>query len=120
MVLADKIKTLDDKIKANQAQYREAAKISALTSKQLTKHDYLTGDRGVATWGGEQEGHAPSPTLQFQNQTNSYSYKHQGYCFLQVFRNCMDQKFYDFCRVCYNFWTIYRGFSFFFSEKVRY
>ena len=52
MVLADKIKTLDDKIKANQAQYREAAKISALTSKQLTKHDYLTGDRGVATWGG--------------------------------------------------------------------
>ena len=36
MTLADEIKILDDKIKANQAQYnlhREAAKISALSSK---------------------------------------------------------------------------------------
>ena len=38
MTLIDKIKVLDDKIKANQAQYnldREAAKISALSSDEL-------------------------------------------------------------------------------------
>ena len=38
MTLADELKILDDKIKANQAQYdlgREAAKISALSSKDL-------------------------------------------------------------------------------------
>ena len=38
---------LDDKIKANQAQYnldREAAKISALSSKELDKYEYLTGE----------------------------------------------------------------------------
>ena len=43
----DEIKILDDKIKANQAQYdldREAAKISALSSKELEKCEYLTGE----------------------------------------------------------------------------
>ena len=38
MTLTDELKILDDKIKANQAQYdlgREAAKISALSSKDL-------------------------------------------------------------------------------------
>ena len=38
MTLTDKLKILDDKIKANQAQYdldREAAKISALLSRQI-------------------------------------------------------------------------------------
>ena len=47
MTLVDKIKTLDDKIKANQAQYdlgREAAKISALSAGKLEKHEYLNGD----------------------------------------------------------------------------
>ena len=47
MTLTDELKILDDKIKANQAQYdlgREAAKISALTSKDLLeKYEYLTG-----------------------------------------------------------------------------
>ena len=46
MTLTDELKILDDKIKANQAQYdlgREAAKISALSSKNLLeKHEYLT------------------------------------------------------------------------------
>ena len=40
MTLTDELKILDDKIKANQAQYdlgREAAKISALSSKDLLK-----------------------------------------------------------------------------------
>ena len=48
MTLTDEFKILDDKIKANQAQYdlgREAAKISALSSKDLLeKYKYLTGE----------------------------------------------------------------------------
>ena len=47
MTLTDQFKTLDDKIKANKAQYdldREAAKISALSSGKLEKYGYLTGE----------------------------------------------------------------------------
>ena len=46
MTLNDKLKILDDKIKVNQAQHdldREVAKISALSSKELDKYEYLTG-----------------------------------------------------------------------------
>ena len=45
MTLDGKIETLDDKIKANQAQYdldRKAAKTSALSSRELGKYEYLT------------------------------------------------------------------------------
>ena len=45
MILTDKLKILDDKIKGNQGQYdldREAAKISDLSSKNfLEKYEYL-------------------------------------------------------------------------------
>ena len=55
MSLTDELKILGDKIKANQDQYdlgREAAKISALSSKHLLeKYKYLTG---------EDLGHRPS------------------------------------------------------------
>ena len=55
MTLTDERKILDDKIKESQAQYnlgREAAKISALSSKNLLeKYKYLTG---------EDLGHRPS------------------------------------------------------------
>ena len=47
MTLTDEINILADKIKANQAQYnldREAAKISALSSGELEKNEYLTGE----------------------------------------------------------------------------
>ena len=48
MALTDEIKVLDDKIKANQAQYnlgRKAAKISPLSFKfLLEKYQYLTGE----------------------------------------------------------------------------
>ena len=47
MTLTEQVKILDDKIKANRAQYdldREAAKISALSSKDLEKCEYLTGE----------------------------------------------------------------------------
>ena len=48
MTLNNELKILEDKIKANQVQYdlgREAAKISALSSKDLLeKYEYLTGE----------------------------------------------------------------------------
>ena len=47
MILTDEIKIIDDKIKANQAQYDidiDAAKISALSSKELDKYEYLTSE----------------------------------------------------------------------------
>ena len=47
------VKILDGKIKANKAQYdldREAAKISALSSGELEKYEYLAGkDLGYRT-----------------------------------------------------------------------
>ena len=48
MTVNDQIKNLDHKIKSNQSQYdlgREAAKLSALSSKNLLdKYEYLTGE----------------------------------------------------------------------------
>ena len=47
MIVTDQIKTLDRKIKQNEEQYdldREAAKISALSSNNLDKYEYLTGE----------------------------------------------------------------------------
>ena len=47
MTLTDELNILDDKIKTNQAQYdldREAAKISALSPKELDQYEYLTGE----------------------------------------------------------------------------
>ena len=47
MTVTDQLKTLDRKIMSNKAQYdldREAAKISALSSKELDKYEYLAGD----------------------------------------------------------------------------
>ena len=46
MTLTDELKILDDKIKANQPQYdldRKAAKMSALSSKELDKYENLSG-----------------------------------------------------------------------------
>ena len=47
MTLTEQFKILEDKIKANGAQYdldREAAKIYALSSGELEKYEYLTGE----------------------------------------------------------------------------
>ena len=47
MRLTDEIKILKDNTKVNQAKYkldREAAKISALSSKELDKYEYLTDE----------------------------------------------------------------------------
>ena len=47
MTLTEQVKILDDKIKSSKAQYdldREAAKVSALSSKDSEKFEYLTGE----------------------------------------------------------------------------
>ena len=47
MTAADQIKILDRKTKPNEAQYgldRKAAKISALSSGNMDKYEYLTGE----------------------------------------------------------------------------
>ena len=47
MTVTDQLKIIDNKIKANQAQYdldRLAAKISAYSSGDLRKYEYLTGE----------------------------------------------------------------------------
>ena len=47
MTVTDQIKILDRKIVQNKAQYdldRKTAKISALSSNNLDKHEYLTGE----------------------------------------------------------------------------
>ena len=47
MTVTDQIKILDRKIMQNEAQYdldRKAAKISPLSSKNLDKYEYLTGE----------------------------------------------------------------------------
>ena len=47
MTVTDQLKIIDNKIKANQAQYdldRLTAKISAYSSGDLRKYEYLTGE----------------------------------------------------------------------------
>ena len=47
MTVNDQLKIIDNKIKANQAQYdldRLTAKISGLSSGELRKYEYLTGE----------------------------------------------------------------------------
>ena len=47
MTITEQVKMLDDKIKSNKAQYdldRQAAKTTALPSKDLEKYKYLTGE----------------------------------------------------------------------------
>ena len=47
MTSTDELQILDDKIKANQPPYdldREVAKISVLSSGELEKYEYLTGE----------------------------------------------------------------------------
>ena len=47
MTVTDQLKIIDNQIKANQAWYnldRLAAKISALSSSELRKYKYLTGE----------------------------------------------------------------------------
>ena len=47
MTLTEQLKGIDEKVQANKAPYdldKEAVKISALTSGELEKYEYLTGE----------------------------------------------------------------------------
>ena len=76
--------------------------------------------RGVATGGRDRE--VMAPLIQFTNQTRSksFNFKHQGYCFLCMFRNYTDQKFHDFYCVCYNFWSIYDKYECFLTTYEKF
>ena len=75
--------------------------------------------RGVAKRGAMPP--PPPPQIQFPYQTRStnFSFLHQEYCFLPMFRNYTDQKFHNIYRVCYNFWTIYGSISFFLTTMGK-
>ena len=69
MTVTDQIKILDRKILQNEAQYnldRKAAKISALSSNNLDKYEYLTSeDLGLKPSSVEQERFEYSPLGKF-------------------------------------------------------
>ena len=82
MTLTDDPEILDDKIKANQAQYhldREGAKISALSSKEMDKYEYLTGgDSGYKTGVVEQPKFEYSPLGRVFNKRLEKEAKKEG------------------------------------------
>ena len=102
MILTDELKILDDKIKANQGQYdlgREAAKISALSSKDLfEKYEYLTG---------EDLGHRPSAL-----EKTKFEYSPLGMSFSKAFKKDKDKSG-DKSKSDFNYDSIYRFYKFF-------
>ena len=72
MTVTDQIKILDRKIMQNEAQYnldRKAAKISVLSSNNLDKYEYLTGeDLGLKPSTVEQAKFEYSPFSKFFNK----------------------------------------------------
>ena len=82
MTVTDQIKTLDRKIMQNEAQYdldRKAAKISALSSNNLDKYEYLTGeDLGLKPNTVEQAKFEYSPLGKIFNKGLSDNDKKEG------------------------------------------
>ena len=82
MTVTDQIKILNRKIKQNEAQYdldRKAAKISALSSNNLDKYEYLTGeDLGLKPSTVEQEKFEYSPLGKIFNKGLSKDDKKEG------------------------------------------
>ena len=72
MTVTNKVKILDRKIMQNEAQYdldRKAAKISALSSNNFDKYEYLTGeDLGLKPSTVEQARFEYSPLSKFLNK----------------------------------------------------
>ena len=79
MTITDQIKILNRKIMQNEAQYdlhRKAAKISALSSNNLDKYEYLTGeDLGLKPSSIEQTKFDYSPLGKIFNQGFNGEYK---------------------------------------------
>ena len=82
MAVTDQIKILNRKIKQNEAQYdldRKAAKISALSSNNLDKYEYLTGeDLGLKPSTVEQAKFEYSPLGKIFNKGLSKEDKKEG------------------------------------------
>ena len=82
MTVTDQIKILNRKIKQNEAQYdldRKAAKISALSSNNLDKYEYLTGeDLGLKPSTIEQAKFEYSPLGKIFNKGLSKEDKEEG------------------------------------------
>ena len=82
MSVVDQVKILDRKIKQNEAQYdldRKAAKISALSSKNLPKYEHLTGeDLGYEPGALEQARFDYSPLSKFLNKGLTEEEKKEG------------------------------------------
>ena len=82
MTTTDQIKILDRKIMQNEAQYdldRKAAKISALSSNNLNKYEYLTGeDLGLKPSSIEQAKIEYSPLGKFFNKESDKDDKKEG------------------------------------------
>ena len=106
MTLSDELKILDDKNKANQAQYdlsRETAKIYALYSKDLLKkYKYLTG---------EDLGHTPSVL-----EKTKFEYSPLGMSLSKSFKkdnikNIANRKSDFNCDSKYNFYSFYKKYN---------
>ena len=82
MTVADQIKILDRKIKQNEAQYyldRKTAKISAFSSNNLDKYEYLTGeDLDAKPSTVEEERFEYSPLDRVFNRGLKYEYRKEG------------------------------------------
>ena len=93
MTVTDQIKILDKKIMQNEAQYdlyRKAAKISALSSNNLDKCEYLTGeDLGLKPDTIEQAKFEYSPLGKIFNKGLSENDKKEG--LLKKLKNIEDE-----------------------------
>ena len=93
MAVADQINILDKKIMQNEAQYdldRKAAKISALSSNNLDKYEYLTGeDLGLKPSTVEQAKFECSPLSKFLNKGLKEEEKEEGP--LKILKNIEDK-----------------------------
>ena len=82
MTVTDQIKILDRKIKQNEAQYdldRKAAKISALSSDNLDKYEYLTNeDLNYKPSTVDQEKFDYSPLNEFFNRRSKEEDEKEG------------------------------------------
>ena len=93
MTVTDQLNILNRKIKQNEAQYdldREAAKISALSSNNLDKYEYLTGeDLGLKPSTVEQAKFEYSPFGKIFNKGLSEDDKKEG--ILKIIKNIEDE-----------------------------
>ena len=80
MTITDQIKILNKKVMQNEAQYdRKVAKISALSSNNLDKYEYLTGeDLGLKPSTVEQAEFEYSPSGKIFNKGLSEDDKKEG------------------------------------------